>query len=676
MEESELIAELFEEFTSVYDTGKVVSQYRLSTDARPDIAVFDEDDNPLLIAEAKARSNKESQWKAFDRLRHYQSQAKSPFLGFFTRDINYVYKKSNVDDLELQISLGTFPQHPTDLEGHRGFTSNTELQFCYEQSNRLCKKELGKEISIQDFLRELQRIATAEESQREITAWEQKFTTQVREIDRKLEQQYQFYNATAEENPEQSRIIHGVLNGYSVVQTADTVITEFISQLPSFLKNQSSHGTPVASAKYIAERLDVSPEDRVLDPAMGWGNVLRNITQTTPEADCQGIEINQKIAQTASALNTITKSDISIQVSDGIKTVWKESSFQSSFDHVILDPPIGLRLSGNELPDELSNWENSNIEDVFLDASLNYLKQDGLLTAIVPLGLLSRNGSARLRNKLTEAYHIESVIEVDDGSFYDSVRSDLAVIQVRKRESEVSDTTELLVLDRLKKPGVEDFQPEVQQRLNVPVAELSRKTLIPSRVIAKRDIYKRLNEVYSDFTAFNSVSSRFRRGTRPSPEQVSPEGDLQYLQISDVTGESESRRFISEADAQDLVTAGPSDLLISAAGTIDVSYVPGKEVIPHSNWVIVRFDSEALARVYQGFFCTPEGRDLLKALATGTTIPHLSVAILNDIDVPDFRVHRSLDETVAELAKIEQLNQGPVDQNTAVQIKKLLKEGM
>ncbi|MFC4550233.1 MULTISPECIES: N-6 DNA methylase [Halorussus] len=676
MDEADLIAELFEEFTTVYDADNVQSDYRLSTDSRPDIAVFDEDDNPLLIAEAKTHSNKKSQWKAFDRLRHYQSQANPPFLGFLTGDINYIYKEYNVDGFKLQISSGTPPQSPADLEDRRGFKTNTELRFCYEQSNRLCKEELGEEISIADFLRETQRIAIAEEHQQEITAWEQRFIQQIDEIDQNIREKYPFYNSASENSLDQSRIIQGVLNGYSIRQTDDTVISEFVAQIPSLLKDQSSHGTPIPSAKYISEQLDISSDDRILDPAMGWGNILREIAQANPEADSQGIELNQKIAQTASSLNTLTKSDISIKVADGIKTAWRDDSFHSEFDHVVLDPPIGLKLSEEELIEELSNWENANIEDVFLDSSLNYLKEDGLLTAIVPLGILSRNHSARLRDKLKKEYCIESIIEVENGSFYDSVRSDLAVIQIRNREPEVSDTTEFLVLDRLKDSNIENFEPDIQQRLELPVSEIPDKVLIPSKVISQQEVHSRLNEIYSDFVSLNSISSGFRRGVRLSSEQVTPEGDIQYLKISDVTGESESRRFIDENEIEDAATAGPTDLLISAAGTIDIAYVPEREVVPHSNWVVVRFESESLARAFQGFFNTPVGGDLLNSLATGTTIPHLSISVLNDIQVPDFRNHNSVDEVVSELAKIEQLNQGRVNHNIAVRIEELLREGM
>lgn len=675
MDEQDLVAELFEELTWVYD-DRVRSHYALGPDSKPDIVVLDEDGSPYLIGEVKADSDKESQWNAFDHLRHYKSQSSTTFFGFFTHEISYIYRELNVDGLNLQISSGEPPQDRTDLNKRRGFRSSTELQFCYNQSSQLCKKELGKEVSIEGFLHELQRLVVAEESQQEISVWEEEFADQINDIDRDLEDQYPFYSGSNEEDIQHSRIIQAVLNGYSIAETEDIVISEFISQASALFSDPSSHGTPVSSARYIARRLDIQPDDRVLDPAMGWGNILREITTTTPESDCHGIEINSEVAQTASALNTITNSNISIQVSDGIKTAWNEESFRSSFDHVILDPPIGLQISKDELPEELSNWENSKIEDVFVASSLNYLKQDGLLTAIVPLGLLSRSGSERLRDKLIEEYHIESVIEVDNGSFYESVRSDLAVIQISNRQTSGTAPTEFVVLDHLKEPEGGPIEPEVNQRLEISVSEVPNKTLIPNKVIAQHKVQNRLGEIYSDFTVLNEVCSGFRRGKRLPSELLGPEGDLQYLQISDVTGEAETQRFIDEDGSEDLITAGPSDLLISAAGTIDIPYIPEKEVIPHSNWVIIRFESEALARIYQGFFCTSEGQRLLRSLATGSTIPHLSISVLQDIDVPDFRNHSSLDEATTELAKIEELKQGRIDQSDEDKIKELLEEGV
>lgn len=674
MKESDLVAELFEEFTSEYDTNRVRAEYELSPDSRPDIVVLDDSGEPLFIVEVKAYSDKDSQWMSFDQLRRYKSQSTAPYLGFFTRDIRYVYQQKDIDDSTIQISSKAFPDATTDLEGQRGFKSATELQFCYEQSKRICGKELGVELSIEEFLQAIQQKIIAEEHNIEISAWKRNFEGQLGSIDESLREHFPFYELISERDLEQSRIIHGVLNGYSVENTEDAVLQDFVTQLHSFFDDQSPYGTPIASARYIADFLDISSEDRVLDPAIGWGNVLRELHKLEPEAEYQGIEINPEIAQTASAINTITKSDVSIRVDDGIKIPWKNEGFRSSFDHVVLDPPIGKRISSDELPDELKEWEGKYIEDIFLYASLQYLEDGGLLTAIIPVGLLSRSNSKKVREHLIENYQIETVVEVDKGSFYPSVRSDLAAIQVRKQGRGDTGPTQFVILDRLKKSNTESFEPEVQDQFDHHISDLPRNTLIPSNVVAQQNVETRLKQNYPKFQTLDNIASEFRRGVRLPSEKLNSDGNLQYLKISDVTGESDSLRFVMDDQVENTVTAGPTDLLISAAGTVDVAHVPEEEVVPHSNWVVVRFDSEALARLYQGFFLTKIGTDYLKSLATGTTIPHLSISVLDDIQVPDFESFLSLEDAVAELAQIEQLHQGRVDQGTAVRIQEILQE--
>jgi type I restriction-modification system DNA methylase subunit len=670
--EPELVAELFEEFTSEYEADKVRAEYELSPDSRPDIVVLDDSDEPLFIVEVKARSDKDSQWVSFDQLRRYKSQSTASYLGFFTKNIRYVYQQKDIDGSTIQISSTAFPDSTTDLESQRGFKSLTELQFCYEQAKRICKKESAVDLSIEDFLQAIQQKIIAEEHNIEISAWKRSFKEQLESANGILQQRFPFYESISERDLERSRIVHGVLNGYCFEDTEDVVLEEFVDQIPSFFDDQSTYGTPIASARYIADFLQVSSEDRVLDPAMGWGNVLRELNKLEPEAEYQGIEINPEIAQTASALNTIAGSDISIRVDDGIKLPWRNEEFQSTFDHIVLDPPIGKRVSSDNLPGELKEWEGKFIEDIFVYASLQYLEDGGLLTAIIPVGLLSRNNSKKVREHLIENYQIETIIEVDKGSFYPSVRSDLAAIQVRKQERGDANPTQFVILDRLKKSDAESFEPEIQNQFELNISDIPRNTLIPSNVVAQQNVETSLKQNYPKFQSLDTIASDFRRGIRFPSEKLISEGSLQYLKISDVTGESDSPRFIKEDQVENIVTAGPTDLLISAAGTVDVAYVPDEEVVPHSNWVIVRFSSEALARVYQGFFSTKIGTDYLKSLATGTTIPHLSISVLDDIQVPDFESFLSLEDAVAELAKIEQLHQGRVDQDTAAQVQEIL----
>lgn len=674
MREPELVAELFEEFASEYEKDRIRTEYKLSPDSRPDIVVLDDSDEPLFIIEVKANSDKESQWISFEQLRRYSSQSTASYLGFFTGDIQYVYQQKRIDNNTIQISSKTFPDITTDLQDQRGFKSATELQFCYEQSKRICGKELDVEISIEEFLRAIQQKIIAEGNNIEISAWKRSFENQLEEINEILQRRFTFYETNLDEELEKYRIIHGVLNGYCFDNTKNIFLEDFVTQIHSFFDDQSPYGTPIASARYIADFLDISPEDQVLDPAVGWGNVLRELHKLEPEGEYQGVEINPEIAQTASALNTITESDISIRVDDGINLPWKEEEVQSSFDHVVLDPPIGKRISSDELPGELKEWEGKYIEDIFLYASLQYLDEGGLLTAIIPVELLSRNNSKKVREHLIENYQIESVVEVDKGSFYPSVRSDLAAIQIRKQESSDISQTKFVILDRLKKSDAENFEPEIQNQFKLYITDLPRNTLIPSNVVAQQSVETRLKQNYPKFRSLDTIATDFRRGIRFPTEKLISEGSLQYLKISDVTGESDSPQFVKEDHAENIARAGPTDLLISAAGTVDVAYVPEEEVVPHSNWVVVRFASEALARVYQGFFCTDIGTDYLESLATGSTIPHLSISVLDDIQVPDFENFLSLGDAVAELAKIEQLHQGRVDQDTAAWIQEILQE--
>jgi hypothetical protein len=672
--EAELVRELYDEFVSIYGEDRVQPERPVGPDLRPDFTVFNEEGNVLLIAEAKLSSSTEGAKKSFDQLRRYLKNSGAEFGCHLTENMRYFFRPVTVDDLQFQISIADFPTVEAEIGERRGFNDYAEFMFCVEQVQRILSGQKNLKLELNDLLQELQRLAVAEDEDIQFTASDNDLLEQLKSVDEVLKDQYSFYSAGYDETDlARSRIIQGVFNGYSVRKTDDKVLEKIVSQLPSRFSDQSQYGTPVASAQYLVDLLDISSSDRVLDPAMGWGNVLREVSKSDSRVDCHGIEINLGIARTASALDTITDVEVGIEVTDGIAAAFEREEYRSNFDHVVLDPPIGKRLDEDELPAELEEWNGSNIEDVFLYASLDYLDEGGKITAIIPQGLLSRGNSKNLRRELVEDYQIEKIIEVSDGSFYPSIAADLAVIQVSKPDTVETNLTELIVLESLKRREDGNVESDVEQRVAVSLpTEFSDQTLIPIKLIAAQEIDEQIKNIYSRVDSLESVSSVIRKGVHVSSEHLSVEGGIQYLKISDVTDESDSPVYLSEDAVNEYVVAGPSDLLISAAGSTDVAYVPDEEVIPHSNWAVVRFQSKVLAKTYKAFFSTELGTGLLDSLATGSKIPHLPVSNLQEATVPVFTDENA---PIDELNDIDQLKEGRVDSETANRIEDILSEG-
>lgn len=669
--------ELIEEFEAFYGEERVRTNYPMESGQRPDLVVLEQEGEPLLVVESKSSSDTASTWEAFSHIRDYSAYAESLFIGYLTPKIRYIFKSCELasENIEFQISVGSLPEDSKDLNNRRGFQSYEELEFCADYARQICRNKSSYAPSIDDVLQELQRLTVAEKINQEITPYNEGFVDQLQQVDSKISNQYPFYSSSySEKDLRASRIIQGVLNGYSVAETDDDILERFVSEVTSRIEESSQHGTPTGSARYIIDQINVESGHKILDPAMGWGNILRELSQIEQGADYQGIELAPEIAGTASALNTLLNNDISIEIGDGINKVFDDRSMQSSFDHVVLDPPIGKLLSAEDLPQEMKEWEGSNIEDVFVYSAIEYVKNDGLLTAIVPLDMLGRKKSKELREELINRFQVETVIEVAEGSFYPKISADLAVIQLRKSSSPGEHSTEFLILEEFDGTSEEYIDPEIKNRLELSLSpDSSKQSLIPSKILAERDIDDQLNNSYSGLIELKKVASHIRKGTRIPSKQLWQEGDLQYLQISDVTGKSDAANFVSESETEEVAKAGPTDLLISSAGSVDVTYVPDECVAPHSNWAIVRFNSELLANVYHGFFCTELGTKLLKSRSKGTTIPHLTVEDLEELPVPEFGEER-LTDIMAELDDIEGWPEGRVDGQTANLIENILRQ--
>lgn len=98
---------------------------------------------------------------------------------------------------------------------------------------------------------------------------------------------------------------------------------------------------------------------------------------------------------------------------------------QPAFDAVVANPPFSYHWEPAEAAGQDMRFKNHGVEPksaadfAFLLHGLHYLKDDGVMAIILPHGVLFRRGAEeRIRRKLLEDGHIDTVIGLPANLFY------------------------------------------------------------------------------------------------------------------------------------------------------------------------------------------------------------------------------------------------------------------
>ena len=618
-------------------------EYAIKPGIRADAVVVDQDKKPIVVVEAKIKTGSRSQDQAIQQIRTYLQATEAKYGLFLSPDIRYLFSIQGENPV-LEVSHSDLANILNGDNSRRGFSSYEELAFCYDRARDQARRIASNEATIENIIVELQRIATAERQDISVDPLDD-LRRSIEEIDDHIQTKYPFYNFESKKQatltdftsetkplPVFTQAIQGVLRGYSIVNTDSNILREFTQHLTSRSGDQK-YSTPLNVAQYLVGLAEISPDERVLDPACGWGNLLREAEREGAEG--VGIDIDREALITASGFNSLLDLDIEFYHDNGLQLPF--DTFQNSFDHVLLDPPIRSKTKKEDLPDELAEFAGQDIAQSFVIASLEALNQAGTLTAIVPVSLLAGAKNREFRKELLNNSNIRKVVEVAEGSLSPTLGADLAVIQVEK-QGKRTEQTEFVILDEFEDNRL-SRDPDI---LNISTIDLEGEnilgdyTLLPSEVLRIDKITEEISQSYPEIGPLDSVVNlqEISKGVRVQEDDLSLEGSLPYFKISNATGEKSESQYTD--GYEDYPTAGTSDLLIGATGTISITHVPERRLIPDQNWAVAKFDSHEAAVTYDGFFKTDLGRELLIAVATGQSIPYTPLYRFRQLPVPLF----------------------------------------
>lgn len=169
---------------------------------------------------------------------------------------------------------------------------------------------------------------------------------------------------------------------------------------------------------YLMEALTDRKEIRLLDPAVGAGNLLSTALVNLPMANIQatgiGVDIDDTLLQIAALDADWEGLPIHFFHQDGIQPLYIEP-----VDMVISDLPIGYY----PLDDQAQGFKSAAKEGhsyahhLLMEASMRYLKDDGYALFLVPDNLLTSEQAPELKNWLNDSVYIQAMLRLPASLF-------------------------------------------------------------------------------------------------------------------------------------------------------------------------------------------------------------------------------------------------------------------
>lgn len=617
-----------EKLENQYSEDRIVAEPEVpNTSARPDFGVRNEQASGyLLLVECSTIRTRHRRREDISSLKRMMQAGNVDYGVLISDEIEYVFELTEFDGELVEREIPAYP------EGRGGefddVMSERELEFRLYRALDLIRDVVSPHEYHHYLFTALFRKMVAE---REGIKYEAQSIDKdwIKQIDELIAEKYPPYDpAVAPDDIEIQRRILQSFEGVDIEKIQPRAARAF-TQLIESSRSASESMTPIRVADAIVDLAGPVDGDRVLDPAAGIGNLIRQAAARG--ADASAIEINRGTINSALFLNAVHDVQIEYHAADFLKTALQEgSSLPDELDHVLIDPPFGLHY---ERPD---GRIERNAEELFILESLKRLRPGGVVTSVVLQGSFFKRKSEKFREKITSEYRLNKIVEINEPLFqHTAVPS--AIVQIVNEPTQAGDEVQYQIV------GDSDSEDELEHAVEtlrdgdaptLSLSDLNKRSFLPSEIVGVERVTARLHEKYSHVVELERYANEIRTGVN-RPETFSEPGPdkLPYLRPQDVS-DAEPKEYMPRENAE--VTAGLGDVLISVKGHTSVVYAPKTEVVPASNWAVVRFNSPEEALVYATFFESGLGQEQLETMRTGSTIPYIPLRRLRDVLIPQF----------------------------------------
>ncbi|MFV7708390.1 Eco57I restriction-modification methylase domain-containing protein [Shewanella algae] len=355
----------------------------------------------------------------------------------------------------------------------------------------------------------------------------------------------------------------------------------------------------------------LSESPKIIDLSMGEGSLLHAARAAYPEALLYGCDIDANNVKTV-AENTFLKAR-AIHIDSTSSEIIK--NFESDFDLIIGNPPFGNTKKTtflNKILDEFScncSSIKTPLELIFLLIGIKLLKDDGVISYIVPDGLLTNKRLEPLREFLYNNYTILSVTYLG-----------------KKRFERTEACTHILTIRKKK------LKEKYKIKLESTDHPLNDVFITKEEFVCRADYSFHTRAVRLNATTLKNLEVELIRGKIPKSNLKSM--DVDYLHTTSFT--CEHNLFSNDNVESGYSIAKEGDILIARVGTRSVGKIGcisrGSFYISDCV-IIIRANSCEIRDSILSTLKSPFGKSWLKSISKGVGAKHITMSDLKELPV-------------------------------------------
>lgn len=274
----------------------------------------------------------------------------------------------------------------------------------------------------------------------------------------------------------------------------------YMSDTPlEYRKKMGQYMTPTEISDIIFDNITLSKNMKILDPAVGTGELLKAAKMRSNDLELHGWDVDQNIIKIAS--ESLPEAKYRLQsVHDNIPQKYKEY-----FDIVIGNPPyFELKKSEYNASDFITaSGGRTNIYGLFFEKYLPLLKPNGIMAYIVPPSMNAGAYFKHLRKFILENTTIKNIKIIRNNTHFKNALTSVQVIILQKTLDPNPSENSFII----------DFN-KYNKYKNQPIIFTDNKKLIEKTWKNKKSIYDYGYEVSTGQIAWNEYKNVLSNNTK------------------------------------------------------------------------------------------------------------------------------------------------------------------
>jgi site-specific DNA-methyltransferase (adenine-specific) len=195
---------------------------------------------------------------------------------------------------------------------------------------------------------------------------------------------------------------------------------------------------------YLVQKFMKQPTFRLLDPAVGTGNLLTTVLNQLPnKVDSLGVEIDDLLIKLAYISANLQEQPIQLFNQDSL-----EPLFIDPVDAVIADLPVGYYPNDVRAADyQLKAGEgHSYSHHLFIEQSIRHTHPGGYLFFIIPNGLFESEQTPQLKEYFKENVIVQGLLQLPV-SMFKNKNAAKSILVLQKKGEEIEAPKQALLVD-------------------------------------------------------------------------------------------------------------------------------------------------------------------------------------------------------------------------------------